>query len=504
MITRGHLNYLIRLSLIFPIVLTHADSTMNWKDIHLSQFIQPQPNDEYKKINIATLSKFTFQPEQKLQENISLPIVGRLASSSTDLSSSLIQNASPQQMTTQQAVLIAVQRNPNISQSLATLAEQNANIDYAKTGYYPQLSAGLTTGNFNSSNRGQQVYTIKATQLLYDFGKVKSGVDLQKAKLITEQANTLASIDDIATETSRNILALLYYRHLVAIAQQQITGMQRLYEIALLRSKAGISSKADPVQAESYVTYAQSYLISQQSNVRQTEQKLKTLLGIDVSQTQFNLPTNMIQQAGLYDAIAFNNIPKMIEAQAEISIATAQKQQAQKSIYPTVSLVGSVNSAVNGINPDTGKRNDTDTAIYLSVSSNFYQGGQTRIQQQAADYAEQAAQAKLNATYLDILDTTRTSKAIIDNTQQQISFLDSREQSTKQTRVLYEDQYKLGTRSILDLVSAEQSYHSAQLDKAQAIYSIDDTLAKYINTTGKARLLYQLNNMNIQGVELQP
>ncbi|MCF9034583.1 TolC family protein [Acinetobacter nectaris] len=477
---------------------------MNWRNIHPSSLIQPQPNDDYKKINIGKISQFTFEPDKQLQENTNLPIIGRSNSSNTDLSSSLIQSAPPKQISIQQAVIMAVQRNPNISQSLATLAEQNANIDYAKTGYYPQLSAGLTTGNFNSSSRGQQVYTIKATQLLYDFGKVKSGVDLQKAKLITEQANTLASIDDIATETSRNILALLYYRHLVSIAQQQITGMQRLYEIALLRSKAGISSKADPVQAESYVTYAQSYLISQQSNVRQTEQKLKTLLGIDVSQTQFNLPTNMIQQAGLYEPISFNSIPKMIESQAEISVASAQKEQIQKSIYPTISLVGNVNTAVNGINPDTGKHNGTDSAIYLSVSSNFYQGGQTRIQQQAANYAEDAARAKLNATYLDILDTARTSKAIIDNTQQQITFLNSREQSTKQTRELYEDQYKLGTRSILDLVSAEQSYHSAQMDKAQAIYSIDDTLAKYINATGKARALYQINNMNIQGVELQP
>lgn len=493
--------YIAFFSCILSTANVNAELPQFLKEVHPSDFIQPKANEDYKRINTNVLSKFDFHPEQRLKEQPYLPVIGDANPSPL---TSAMKISSNQQITIQQAILLAVQRNPNISQSLATLAEQNVNIDYAKTGYYPQLSAGLTTGNFNSSNRDQQVYTIKASQMLYDFGKVKSGVELQKAKLITEQANTLAAIDDIATDTSRNILALKYYRHLISIGQQQIAGMQRLYQMAQLRAQAGISSKADPVQAQSYVTYAQSYLISQQSNLRQAEQKLQTLLGFDVSQIEFNTASNMIQESGLYNEISWNSIPKMIEAKSEIDIADVQKEQSKKSSYPTISVVGSINSALNGINPNTGKRNDTDSAIYLSINSNFYQGGQVKIQQKAAGYARQAAEAKLNAVYLDVLDNIRTSKAIIDNTQQQISFLNSREQSTKETKELYEDQYKLGTRSILDLVSAEQSYHSAQLDKAQAIYSIDDTLAKYISITGKSRTFYHLNNINIQGIELQP
>lgn len=499
-----YINLIIALSGYFGIVnLAHADD-YSWKKFNAKDLIRPQPDDSYKNINLSSLSKFNVNPP-----SAALPVVGQpnnpdIATSANTSTSFSSPRGSNQALDLNQAVLIAVQRNPNIRQSIAELAQQNATIDVAKAGYFPTLSAGLETGDWTSSNKGEQVYTIKATQMLYDFGQVKASVNVEKAKLVAEQASVLVAIDDIAADTSRDILALRYYRNLVNIAQQQITGMQRLYEIARLRADAGISSRADPVQAQSYVAYAQAYLITQQSSLRQTEKKLQTLLGFDVSQTEFTVSSDLVAQSGLYHPIRFNDIPQMISAKAEIDVAAAEKEQTKKSIYPTVSLVGSVSKAVNGVNPDSGKQNGTDPAIYLSVSSTFYQGGQVQSQLNAANYAEQAAQAKLDATYLDVLDTTRTAQELIDNTQRQIAILVNREKLTQQTRELYEDQYKLGTRSILDLLSAEQSYQSARVEKEQAIYTIYDTIAQYIDTTGKSRDVYQINNKNIQGVELQP
>lgn len=79
-----------------------------------------------------------------------------------------------------EAVKIAVQRHPEISQNIASLASQNANIDVAKAAYYPQLSGGISTGDMTSGERGRQLLSLNATQMVYDFGKVKSSVDIQK------------------------------------------------------------------------------------------------------------------------------------------------------------------------------------------------------------------------------------------------------------------------------------------------------------------------------------
>ncbi|MBO3656461.1 TolC family protein, partial [Acinetobacter bereziniae] len=118
-------------------------------------------------------------------------------------------------------------------------------------------------------------YSVEANQLLYDFGKVKSSVTTQQNKLAVEQANVLISIDEISTQTARDILGLLRYRNIIKIAQDQFNGVSRLHEIARLRAEAGISSHADPVQAQSYVEYSRSYLITQQNFLKQQEQKLR-------------------------------------------------------------------------------------------------------------------------------------------------------------------------------------------------------------------------------------
>ena len=475
----------------------------------MGSLIKPKNDDSYKTVQLKDLSNFQFEPDTQIQE---LPTIGQplkadgniYAQNSVINVPSVNSYGNIRKLSIDEAVQIAIKRNPNIAQSIATLASQNASIDVAKAAYYPQLQAGLNTGNFTSSDKGRQVYTIEANQLLYDFGKVKSSVGTQQNKLAVEQANVLVSIDDIATQTSRAILATLRYQALVKIAQDQVTGVTRLYDIARLRANAGISSNADPVQAQSYVEYSKSYLIAQQNLLRQEQQKLKTLLGFDIESADFIIPDELLNKSGLYDIPAMNTIPSMIAANAEIEVAKSQRKQTELSRYPTVSLVGAVNKALNGVNPNTGRENDTDSSISISMSSNFYQGGAVGSQVKAAGFAEQAARSKLNAVYLDILDSTRIAREKIENTDKQIWILLDRERSTAKTRELYEEQYKLGKRSILDLLSSEQSYHSSRAERESARYDIYDTIAIYVNVTGRSREVYHLNNTNIQGFEILP
>ena len=78
-----------------------------------------------------------------------------------------------------EAVHTAVQRRPEIAQSISSLSAQAANIDVAKAAYYPQLSGGVGTGDLTSGERGLQVVSLNATQMLYDFGKIKTNVSVE-------------------------------------------------------------------------------------------------------------------------------------------------------------------------------------------------------------------------------------------------------------------------------------------------------------------------------------
>lgn len=157
----------------------------------MSEILAPKSQENYAKASISSLSNFQLDTT-KIQE---LPTIFAPAQMGRSLQYTYTAfNASGLNET----ILHALQRSPKISQNIATLAAQGANIDVAKAQYYPQVSGGLSTADLTSGERGRQMLSLSATQMLYDFGKINSSVDIQEAKLSVAQANVLVSIDNVA------------------------------------------------------------------------------------------------------------------------------------------------------------------------------------------------------------------------------------------------------------------------------------------------------------------
>lgn len=485
-----------------PISYVHAESSSDYLTSvksTISQLFVPKPSAEINKASISALSNFQLDTTQ-VEE---LPIIRN--SMSLGAHSSVQKIYTPLNSSSfNETILRALQRAPEISQNIANLAAQGAYIDVAKAEYYPQISGGLSTADLTSGERGRQLISLNATQMLYDFGKVKSSVNVQEARLAVAQANVLTSVDNIAYDTANTIVNIQRYQDITKIAQQQIAGISRIAEIANLRANAGISSQADPVQARSNVQAAEINLIVQQTELKKYQQKLRTLLGGDVSGLTWAIPERLVRDSDLYNEPVFNKIPTLMSAQAEVEVAKFQKQQSKLSNYPTLNVKGSLSQALNGRNPNNNEDDGLYNSIMLEATSNFYQGGARASQTRAASYAEEAAKAKVNSAYLDVLDEVRLLREEIENKQRQVTSLIARKETTIRTRELYQEQYKLGTRSAVDLLNAEQAIHSAAQEIENARYDIYIAIVRYVFVTGRSRDLYDLNNISIQGFEIQP
>lgn len=468
----------------------------------VSQIFNPQENTS-NKVSIKALSNFQFEVPQ---ERDVLPVIthSQRNPTGTIVNSQFKQKSYRTEVSMIDAIHQALQQHPNISQNIASVSGQNANIDTAKSQYYPQISGGISTADLTTGERGRQLYSLSATQMLYDFGKVKNSVNIEEAKLLEKHAVLLVSIDDIAFQTVNAIVNINRYEEIVKIADQQIKGIARIAEIANLRAQAGISSQADPIQAQSNLEAAESNKIVQEAALRQYQQKLRTLLGRDVSSDKFNIPDYIVRNAGLYQDPEFSRVPKMMAAQAGVEIAKSQKEQAKIVAYPTIQVKGSLNQALNGKNPNNNEDDGLYSAIMLEASSNFFQGGAVRSKLRSASYAEESAKAQVNAVYLDVIDQVRLLREQVINKQKQMEVLSSRRETTARTKELYQEQYKLGTRTVVDLLNSEQSIHSVAQDIENARYDIYAGLIEYIHVTGRSREFYQLNNVSIQGIEVEP
>lgn len=402
------------------------------------------------------------------------------------------------------AIKIAVNRHPSISAAISALGQENTNVDIAKSSYWPQVQAGVTTGRLGTGEGKQQMFTVNADQTLYDFGKTKNNVRVYQSGVDKQKANILNAVDDVAMQTADAFVNVAKYQSIVKINQAQVQGISRILNIARLRANAGLTSQADPIQAQSRYESSQSTLLDSQMSLRQWEERLRSLTGIPSPYRLAPLPDNLIRQAKLYENPAPNQLPAVIAAEYEKNAAQAQKDLARSNRLPTLSVEGSVNQALNGKNPYNDKQDGAYGSVMLKVTGPTWQGGSLSGKERAANYAIEAARAKRDAAYVQVSDKIRDYREQILGTQERLTVLANREQSIIKTRELYEDQYKLGTRTVLDLLNAEQEIQFAASERENARFDTWQNLVNYIAVTGRSRDVYSLNNTKIQGVEINP
>ena len=69
-------------------------------------------------------------------------------------------------------------------------------------------------------------------------------------------------------------------------------------------------------------------------------------------------------------------------------------------------------------------------------------------------------------------------------------------QSIRATRDLYREQYlQLGTRSLLDLLNAEQEYHSVRFDQAQSFQEQYRLGLQCLYNTDRLRTVFKLEDL---------
>lgn len=258
--------FVCMLLLPFSIGLVHATEVDNAKkhktlQESLDKIFLPKPKRSIDKIDVTELSKFNLDTTRVAE----LPAV----SYGQKIQGNYNPNTVAKNLSFVDAIHIAVQRRPEITQSIAAVGSQSANVDVANAAYYPQISGGLGTADLTKGERGRQLFSLNATQMLYDFGKTRSLVDIEEAKTLQEQANVLVNLDEVSLEVANAIINIKRYQEITKIANQQIAGVSRIAEIANLRAKAGISSQADPIQAQSNLEAAESNLIVQETQLKQ-------------------------------------------------------------------------------------------------------------------------------------------------------------------------------------------------------------------------------------------
>jgi outer membrane protein, adhesin transport system len=389
-----------------------------------------------------------------------------------------------------EAVRRAVDWHPAIREALGQVRQQGEVIAEARAGYLPSVGGGINLGAENgSSGDWGPKFNLTATQMLYDFGKVSGKVEAETALRDARTAEFLASVDDVIRDTALAWVEVLRNDALTGVAREQISDVQSIGKLVEARTDSGASTRSDKLQAQARVQAAQSTALEIAGQKRRWDSTLGALLGgARATRMRANFPA-ALDRACTGSQPDWDTVPTVIAAKSRQREADARVKLARADMLPTLALEAS--SRVKAWDPS----DDPEYVIGLTIKGDLYNGGAFQARQNAAKYAAQVSEAAVATGRFDSQKTWIESAGQVASMRALLRSLASRQPMMRETRNIYQAQFlDLGTRTLLDVLNADQELHAARFDEINTRYDLYKLNIECGYSAGRLRDIFGLSS----------
>ncbi|MEH0689698.1 TolC family outer membrane protein [Vibrio cholerae] len=404
-----------------------------------------------------------------------------------------------QSQTLEQAVAYTLTTNPDIKASFNEFMSKVYDAEAASGAYLPSidLDAGigyeavdLATGVENDLNRKEA--TLSLTQLLWDGSSTLNDMDRTAADAESVRFQLLAEAQDMALEVADIYLDAVKAFEVLQLSESNLAIHKEIYRDIKRRVESGIGSTADLTQVEARIAKAHGNLLAAQNNLFDTHTQFQRVVGQSPQGLIFPRADQMAIPYTLGEALnkAYETHPVIKVAQADVDSARFQYEQTKGVNFPTLSI-----EANQTWRDDAGgyEGSAEEFSAMLRMRYNLYNGGSDADRTESAAYQLNKAKDFRDRTFRSVEESLRLSWSALDLTLQQKEFLADHVDSASQTVIAYNKQYRLGKRTLLDLLNTENELFEARKDYLDAKY--DEQYAKYrvMNATGNLLSALRVN-----------
>jgi len=404
----------------------------------------------------------------------------------TALSLSALATGSAFALTLDDAMRDVVASHPEVLERIRDFRAITQDKNIAFSGYLPTLdfvaAAGREKTNSNNTN-SQDVYLSRTEMAfilqwnLFRGGADQLNVSRQDSRISAASFRVMEAINEKTLETAQVYLAALKQKKLLELAQNNVQIHDRLYKQIEQRINAGIGAQSELEQAASRLALAESNLVATQNNFDDAVINFEKVYGAQVSTETFSDPSNgtdIPENFALLLEQGQQNNPSLKVQRANIDVATKNYNMTKAAYLPTVDL--EVKQAWN--KHIGGVRGDNDaSSIMLRFTYNLYNGGaddatrQKRVSELAKEKEVFSMMERQNKERLGLAWNAYT---MIDK---QMGYLEKHRDLSEKTLSLYNEEFGLGRRTLLDILDTEGEFYSAQRELVNAKY--DKFFAKY-------------------------
>jgi outer membrane protein len=393
-------------------------------------------------------------------------------------------------LTQDEAVAIALETQPSILARLLDYSAAAFRVDQALAPLLPQLTGTYSTQRDQNSTFGLlttgtrvprvvQTHTTTTTgrvsisQTIFDFGKTFASTDA--ARRLAEQAQEDVELQrQLVTQTVKESFTNINFAvRLIRVQEQAVERADLNLRSARGFFEVGTRPKSDVARAEVDVANARVDLIRARNAERLARVALNTAMGIP-AETPTQVQDNLVYQPLTIDRTqllskALAQRPEYKQTQLKVSEADARARRAFRDFFPDVTGTGFIGANRADFTRTSGRPFNEIWELAVQLSWTLYDGGNRIARLREAKANVEAAQARVQASALDISRDVEQSYINVNEADERIQAAQVAVASAQENFRLAQGRFDAGVGTILELTDAQLALTQAQNTEAQAL-----------------------------------
>lgn len=382
----------------------------------------------------------------------------------------------------------AIENNIQLKKSRVNELSGLEDTERAKAQLFPSLSASVTQGyvNYPSSdvdknNSYSGNYSINANWTVFDGGQRNKAIKQQKLQNEMDKLSTEQGEDDIQIAIVQTYMQVLYAMESVRINENTVETSKAQRDRAEELYKAGSISLVDFSQLESQYSTDKHQLVVAQTSLDNYKLQLKQLLELDITQ-DIELSLSDIEETWVLAPLPDKQViyttslavmPQIKSSELSLENAELEKQKAKASYWPTISMNAGVGTDhLSGTNYSFGNKiwNNFNESFGITIKIPIFTNRENKTAYNKAKLAITTSQLELINSQKELLKTVEG--IYLDATSAQSQYLSAKEQLSyvQQSFKLTEEQFFLGMKNTLEMLTEKNNLLSAQQEVLQSKY----------------------------------
>ncbi|MDR2497123.1 MAG: TolC family protein [Tannerellaceae bacterium] len=390
----------------------------------------------------------------------------------------------PEEWTLNDCISYAIDNNIQVQKSRTALLSAREDALQARARLLPTVSASVSqSGSYYPSGSEASVggnYGLSSSWTLFDGGRRAQAVRQQELQSEIHLLGIEQSEIDLRIAVVQTYLQALYTKEAVGIALRmtETSAAQLLRAQELLR--AGTISRVDLAQLESQHSTNKYQATVAQKNYDTEMLRLKQLLELDMA-TDMRLAESLPTEADvlrplparpLVYAAALASRPEMKSGQLSIDAARIDIQRAKAGYLPTLSLNAAIGSGYSSGGGTWGAQleRSLNGNAGISLSLPIYSNRDNRTAVNKARYTVTTQELNLRSARKSLLAAVEGIYLDAASSQTQYMAANERLRYVEESFRLTEEQFFLGMKNTLELLTERNNLLSAQQEALQSKY----------------------------------